>query len=207
MQYRELVKGLSFASRISFQKDVGHTDVSLRIPFTLERGKPCSFDSLETMLPPVILRSPSVCCPFEQPTRLFGSNVCELTCVFEALPKATAEKLDRSLKARCPNQVFLQLLQCVDPVLDEQLLVAVLLSKIDVTASCFGREGNAVCQRRGSRRQRYPHDYRRSLLGTWYFKLGVTRSWEPLFEPYHFTLLYETSKARGLGLTVSSPCS
>ncbi len=37
-----------------------------------------------------------------------------------------------------------------------------------------------------------------------YFKLGVTRSWEPLLEPYHFVLLYETSKVRGLGLTLSS---
>lgn len=37
-----------------------------------------------------------------------------------------------------------------------------------------------------------------------YFKLGQTRSWEPLLEPYQCCVLYEKSRTRGTGLSVAS---
>ena len=39
-----------------------------------------------------------------------------------------------------------------------------------------------------------------------YFKLGLTRNWEPLVEPFHFLILYEKSKKRGDGVTFNSDC-
>ena len=39
-----------------------------------------------------------------------------------------------------------------------------------------------------------------------YFKSGLTRSWEPLLEPYHSIILYEESFDRGKGVTISSEC-
>jgi len=37
-----------------------------------------------------------------------------------------------------------------------------------------------------------------------YFKLGVTRSWEPLVEPYKCLILYEKSSSRGQGVTFTA---
>lgn len=39
-----------------------------------------------------------------------------------------------------------------------------------------------------------------------YFKLGLTRSWEPLMEPLKFQMLYETSNKRGQGISINSDC-
>ncbi len=39
-----------------------------------------------------------------------------------------------------------------------------------------------------------------------YFKSGLTRSWEPLLEPYHSIILYEESFDRGKGISISSEC-
>uniref|UniRef100_A0A7S4MN01 C2 domain-containing protein n=1 Tax=Odontella aurita TaxID=265563 RepID=A0A7S4MN01_9STRA len=39
-----------------------------------------------------------------------------------------------------------------------------------------------------------------------FFKLGATRSWEPLVEPYNFMVLYEKSAKRGKGMTFTSDC-
>ena len=37
-----------------------------------------------------------------------------------------------------------------------------------------------------------------------YFKLGMTRSWEPLMEAYSFSILWEKSLLRGSGLSLCS---
>lgn len=39
-----------------------------------------------------------------------------------------------------------------------------------------------------------------------YFKNGLTRSWEPLLEPFHCIILYEDSFDRGQGITFSLEC-
>ena len=38
------------------------------------------------------------------------------------------------------------------------------------------------------------------------FKLGLTRSWEPLMEPFEFQILYEVSNKRGQGISINSDC-
>ena len=43
-----------------------------------------------------------------------------------------------------------------------------------------------------------------SIIWADYFKLGMTRSWEPLLEPYRFQCDFETSCTRGSGLTFNS---
>jgi hypothetical protein len=223
---RELVRGLSFQTRISFHKSANHTDVSLRIPFMQDVEAPCGFNDPETRVPPLVLTPHTVCSPFEQPTRFMGSTVCELTCIFEALPKATVlmkqlvfgpsrpdlDPPEMSSESSVPQSTFSVTasvssvrLFFIDPVLEEQLPVAVAsLSNVAVTTSCFGRETDAVSYANGEAPIGDVQTIIDGLIWADYFKLGVTRSWEPVMEPYHFVLLYETSKARGQGLTITS---
>jgi hypothetical protein len=44
----------------------------------------------------------------------------------------------------------------------------------------------------------------RSHLWADYFKLGMTRSWEPLIEPFEFLLMQETARERGQGISLEA---
>ena len=46
----------------------------------------------------------------------------------------------------------------------------------------------------------------KSTLYLDYFKLGLTKNWEPLVEPFQFLILYEKSKRRGDGITFNADC-
>lgn len=39
-----------------------------------------------------------------------------------------------------------------------------------------------------------------------YFKLGLTRNWEPFVEPFKCLVLYEKSVSRGKGITFNADC-
>lgn len=39
-----------------------------------------------------------------------------------------------------------------------------------------------------------------------YFKLGLTRNWEPLVEPFKCLVLYERCTDRGKGITFNADC-
>ena len=39
-----------------------------------------------------------------------------------------------------------------------------------------------------------------------YFKLGLTRNWEPFIEPFRCLMLYEKSASRGKGITFNADC-
>ena len=91
----------------------------------------------------------------------------------------------------------------LDPVLGPHLPVAVVsVSRVSVTASTFVSKV-VIPIVNGAPAE----DLQISVIGSlWadYFKLGLTRSWEPLIEAYQFTALIEKSQERGLGLTYSS---
>lgn len=93
----------------------------------------------------------------------------------------------------------------LDPILGPHLPIAVLsVSSTSLSASQFAQkrpEGEMT-----------PFDVQAedlqisvsSTIWADYFKLGMTRSWEPLLEPYRFRCDVEKSGSRGSGLTFSS---
>jgi len=91
-----------------------------------------------------------------------------------------------------------------DPVLGPHLPVAFLsVASLQVTASQFAPSVPASSISTDTP----PSDLQISVHGLlWadYFKLGRTRSWEPLLEPYELLALYEKSAARGSGLLLTS---
>lgn len=94
----------------------------------------------------------------------------------------------------------------LDPVLGPHLPVAVMsISSLSVTASQFAASLTVVdeCIRGNAP----PEDLQVSAAGHFwadYFKLGLTRSWEPLIESYRFNAIYEKSRFRGSGLLFNS---
>jgi hypothetical protein len=93
-----------------------------------------------------------------------------------------------------------------DPVLGPHLPVGVLsIASVSITASQFS--GFVPSGISHSKEYSNPGDLQvviLTLLWADYFKLGQTRSWEPLLCPYKFRVLYEKSTVRGSGLLFSS---
>ena len=92
-----------------------------------------------------------------------------------------------------------------DPVLGPHLPIGVIsIASLGITASNFGADES----RKSTEAEQLASDDLQVLMKGhfWadYFKLGLTRSWEPLIEAYMFDALYETSKFRGSGLSISS---
>lgn len=91
----------------------------------------------------------------------------------------------------------------LDPVLGPHLPVAfVSVSRMAVTASSF-----VLPKNRTTTNCAPLEDVQISLDGCFwadYFKLGSTRSWEPLIEAYQFTALMEKSHLRGSGISMNS---
>ena len=94
----------------------------------------------------------------------------------------------------------------LDPVLGPHLPVGVVsVSTANVTAS---RLGSSPCTAEITRSILPSEEDFALVFETvfWadYFKLGQTRSWEPLLEPYRCSALYEKSERRGTGISISS---
>ena len=93
----------------------------------------------------------------------------------------------------------------IDPVLEKHLPVAMLcLSPVEVNVSQLRASGDEELVHS---REAFPDDLQvtiKMLVWADYFKLGATRSWEPLLEPFRCLVLYERSKRRGHGLTLDS---
>jgi len=93
-----------------------------------------------------------------------------------------------------------------DPILGPHLPVAFLsVSSLGITASQFAP--STLQPASVASRASPPGDLQllvQSVVWADYFKLGRTRSWEPLLEPFKLDALYEKSILRGSGLSVSS---
>ena len=93
----------------------------------------------------------------------------------------------------------------LDPILGPHLPVAVLsISSLRVTASQFSLGKEDVSVVRGQSPPQDQQIYIQAHVWADSFKLGLTRSWEPLVEAYKPVLLYEDSSSRGSGLTLIS---
>ena len=223
---RHLVEGLSFGLRLDGNNECNHADYALQIPFNMTTSADCSIRSHELNVMPMILDAPTICSPVETPTRFLGPHVCEITVIVEVLPLTSSVMVnffkgpvDENIQANndveeepgtfsfSGNIGDLRLF-AVDPVLGVQLPVAVIsISSVVLTASQLsnGTTSNAEV----SRGESVPEDLQVTVdCHLWgdYFKLGVTRSWEPLLEPYKCTLLYEKSKYRGQGMSLNADC-
>jgi hypothetical protein len=226
---RHLVEGLSFALRLDKNQEdpkCVHTDYALQIPYDPNRKADCSLTSHGIQVAPIILDSPTICTPVEIPTRCLGPHVCEITCIVEVLPLASSvlvnlftgpvevpdeddppQEEEKSTFSFSGDIRDLRLF-AVDPVLGVQLPVAVIsISSVILTASQLSSDKTSSS--RISRGDSPPEDLHVAVdCHLWgdYFKLGVTRSWEPLLEPYRCVLLYEKSKYRGKGMSLNADC-
>jgi len=223
---RHLIEGLSFGLRIDFNDHCNHADYALQIPFDMNSAANCSVRSPEVHVSPLILEAPTICAPVETPTRFLGPCVCEITVIVEVLPLTSSVlvnffsgPVDENIQPAQPVEDVQKTfsfsgkigdlrLFAVDPVLGVQLPVAVIsISSVVLSASQLATGVSASAG--VSRGESPPEDLQVTLEShLWgdYFKLGVTRSWEPLLEPYQFTLLYEKSKYRGTGISLNADC-
>ena len=96
-------------------------------------------------------------------------------------------------------------LLALDPILGPHLPVAVLsVASVRVTASQFSVAPRTDVILAG---ESAPEDIQVVVDGHFwadYFKLGITRSWEPLMEPFIFSVLLEKSRLRGSGMSLNA---
>ena len=218
---RPLVEGLSFGLRYDCNNACNHKDITVKIPFV---GPTCAVTGRELEVQPILLASPTVCTPVETPHRVLGPKVCEITCIIEVLPLASATLINFFKGPPEVNEEFAPpeedqgpptfsacvsvrdlRIYAIDPVLGVQLPVAVLsISAVELTASKFATEPSIAEYRAGESPPEDLHLTADCHLWADYFKLGITRSWEPLLEPYKCLLLCEKSKDRGQGMSLES---
>lgn len=164
--------------------------------------------------------------PFHQPSRQFGNACCDITCIIEVFPITSAtlknffsgplnvnrkfapqEDIGTPQTFSISTEVRDIRLFLIDPTLGVQLPIAVLsIANSSLTMSKFAIDTvtNGLLER-----QPQPADVQitlRNRLWVDYFKLGLTRSWEPLIEPCEFQILSETSHKRGQGYSIYSDC-
>ena len=221
---RTLVEGLSFGLRYDCNNSCNHKDVCVRIPFAGDKLPSLSVAGSELEVPPVKLSDPIVCKPFKLPSRSLGPTVCDITCIIEVIPITSATMMNFFKGPTERNEEFVPEEEdqgspsfsvaaditdlrvfAIDPVLGVQLPVAVVsLSSVSLTATKFAVERTESHVLPG---ESPPDDFQvtfKSHLWADYFKLGLTRSWEPLLEPFEFLLLFEQSRERGQGYTVDA---
>lgn len=179
-------------------------------------------------LDPVILECPTVCTPSNAKERVLGTNVCELTCIIDVIPTTTATMMNFFQGPSKVNEDFVIMeddlgpatfsitasvrdmrVFAIDPVLGAQLPVAVLsMSSISFAVSKYSIEqSDLVDPIQSGANESPPEDFHFILdCCFWadYFKLGLTRSWEPLLEPFQVLLLHERSKERGFGVNLDT---
>lgn len=216
---RVLIQNLSFGLRYDSNNDCNHKDLSLVIPYGGEDVPDLSVNGSELEVNPICLPGPSVCKPAHSFSRSLGTEICEITCIIEVLPITSATfmnffsgpaELNEEFVAEEEDQgpptytasvdvhdfrVF-----AIDPVLGVQLPVAVVsIASLQLTSTQLSPSAVDMVFEKG---QSMPEDMQvtiKSLLWADYFKLGMTRSWEPLLEPFESTLTYEKSEKRGDG--------
>ncbi|KAL7543443.1 hypothetical protein ACHAXR_012723, partial [Thalassiosira sp. AJA248-18] len=106
--------------------------------------------------------------------------------------------------------------KCVisDPVMGmHRPILSVCLPSLLLTASQFQEiepgPTTKIDQLTGRGALDNTHDMQASMEATVfidYFKLGLTRNWEPFVEPFKCLIMYEKSSSRGKGITFSAEC-
>ena len=223
---RPLIEGLSFGLRYDCNYQYHHKDVSVAIPFSGKDIPSLSVDGKELEIEPIRLPPPKVLKPFRHRRRNFGSKACDITCIIEVLPLTSATMINFLTGPLEVNMKFapkqddgppqtLSLsanlgdvrLFIIDPDLGVQLPIAVLsLASTSLTISKFAIDPITEGLDQGESQPADMQIILKNNLWVDYFKLGLTRSWEPLLEPFEFEVLYETSSVRGQGYSFNSDC-
>jgi hypothetical protein len=223
---RPLIEGLSFGFRYDCNYRYHHKDVSVAIPFSGEDIPSLSVDGKELEIEPIRLPPPKVLKPFRHRRRNFGSKACDITCIIEVLPLTSATMMNFLTGPSEVNMKFapkqddgppqtLSLsaklgdvrLFIIDPDLGVQLPIAVLsLASTSLTMSKFAIDPITEGLDQGESQPADMQIILKNNLWVDYFKLGLTRSWEPLLEPFECEVLYETSSVRGQGYSFNSDC-
>ena len=227
---RKLVENLCFGFRLDTNSATCHTDVCIKIPFI--ESTPKGLHQRRISMSPTILPLPMICSPYESITRSVGRNVCEVTCIVDVLPFVSkvlvnlfssgdniADSSDHNNSAvssqandgNCMETFSIVVsvsdvrFYILDPILGPHLPIAVLsVSSTTLSASQFAPKR---LQMVASPTDSFLEDVQVSVTTiVWadYFKLGMSRSWEPLLEPYRFRFDLENSSNRGAGLTFYS---
>jgi hypothetical protein len=231
---RTLVDGLSFGLRLDSNSESPHSDVFLRIPLldghSYDPNSFCGIASPEIEVRPVKPPPAVVCTPAKKLSRTFlGASVCEVTLLIELFPlvstllmgfvqsdsqKSHADPpesrsyFDNAHTGRSFSflaRVGGLRLFAIDPLLGKHLPISVIyISSAELSASQLGSVNQYLSISRGDAP---PEDLQvmvNALLWADYFKLGSTRSWEPLLEPVSCLVLHEKSRRRGHGVTFTS---
>ena len=231
-QTQPLIKCLSFGVRLDSNGSANHTDYSVCIPL---KQSSFMFGSDRINVPPQAVSPSPILLPFEQPRRWLGPKVCEVTAAIEVLPTVFAALLnlftggaaspeatdapkanqddqtseDNALTFSVSAAVGDVRVFALDPILGCHLPVAMLsIGSIRLTASRFGQFLDK--DEKALQNAPAPEDLHVIIdchLWADYFKLGMTRSWEPLAEPYKLLVLLEKSRSRGSGVTLTSESS
>jgi hypothetical protein len=223
---RPLIEALSFGLRYDFNYRFNHKDISVAIPFYGENIPSLSVDGKELEIEPIRLSPPKILKPFHHRTRKFGSKACDITCIIEVLPMASATMMNFFTGPSEVNMNFAPKqddgppetfslsakfgdvrLFAIDPDLGVQLPIAVLsLASSSLSMSKFSIDPITEGLDQGESQPADMQIILTNYLWVDYFKLGLTRSWEPLLEPFEFEVLYETSCDRGQGYSINSDC-
>lgn len=229
---KRLIDGLSFGLRMDSNIVTNHVDYAFCMPIWRDHvdmpSTRCRVTSAELEVHPIPLPMPSVCSPITTIDTELGLSFCEITLVVEVLPQTSSmllsligvgnEDAGDSMSevggdltnAQEPSFTISARIECIrffviDPTLGVHLPLAVFsLSTLNIMAS---RLGNIVDTQMLTTRDSPPSDLQVIVETTFwadYFKLAVTRSWEPLIEPFKCLVLYEKSMHRGEGLTLTS---
>ncbi|CAJ1965882.1 unnamed protein product [Cylindrotheca closterium] len=227
MSSQPIVEGLSFGLRYDYNNAGNHTDCSVLIPYAGDGIPSLKITGEELEVPPTILSPPTVCTPYKPIKRSLGPRVCELTAIIEVIPTVSSTLVNFFTG---PSKVNLDFVTeeeelgpqtfsvsatikdvrvfALDPVLGAQLPVAVLsISSVSVTATQFANKPSPDAGDDYGLKDPPPDDLHVVAdCSFWadYFKLGLTRSWEPLLEPFQCLVLYERSQERGHGVSIDA---
>lgn len=227
-----IATNISLGVRLDHNESQNHTDISVEMPCS--RRWTSMFDG-RVVVKPFTTPQPTICSPVVSfAERRLGQSVCEITLTVDIIPlmsttlmnflgnadadseTTTSLKTDQppsqSPTLSCSTALSSFRIFILDPSLDRHLPLGVLTaSSFEFAASNFsGAEyKQSVPVSSGPTKQTLPADFQLSVCSTcWidYFKLGLTRSWEPWLETYSFSALYERSIDRGSGIHMKSGC-
>lgn len=193
-----------------------HSNLSINIHNDqLVNSSPSYLSGIEpssSQLFPLAISAPTVCKSFIQPTRQYLSSTCDITMIpeylkiaFDAMYAFAGPYPDIP---SCPDYVSptfsvttnmraVRFFVC-EPVLGIHFPIGVVcISDFKATFSNI----NPKIINCNSLQAALEFE-----LWIDYFKSGPTRSWEPLLEPFHCTILYEKSVVRGQGISINSYC-
>lgn len=218
---RNLIDGVNFVMEYSYHSKTKHTDVRISIPsdlVTTDRNRKWRELNLAR---PVVLDPSCICRSVEYPIRQVENGFCNIHVSLESIKIALSLLIDfvgpyaKSGAMSSGETVYESYVGCLRVVgvrlllSDDELGMHLPFYSISIPTmtTTISRIPNA-------REIESSHSHHGTdlqvlvdiLLSIDYFKLGPTRSFEPLLEPYHCIVSIEKSLKRGQGLKIRSDC-